>query len=384
VQRGLRPLEWALLGFFGFVLVRVGPAVFLEWRELAGLRTVTVFFALALVGFVSLSLESAALPWPAEVLPLRPLWRLSLVPAALPLVAFLGLAVSSLELRHTLETTRAAQRLAVLSTLVLRVVGFGLPTLFLWVAVGLEAKTAGRVVPRHLVQVFGRRLLAAVREWSPLLIILSAYAWMDAVVGGKLGEGRDALMASVDRALFLGVDPQDLLQPLIWAPLSEWLAFCYSMYAVLFPLVLGVVAFKGGPGALRVASWPIGVGLLIAYVSYSLVPVEGPLLHRHFDVPLDLYVIGPVKEAMMDATRITWDCFPSMHTCCTVLLGWAAWRFARRLFWALSPVIVSIPCACVYLRYHYVIDVLAGLALAAMLIASTRWVERRRSGWLTA
>ena len=41
----LRPIEWAVLGFIGFVLLRVGPGVFLEFQQLAGLRTVTVFSA---------------------------------------------------------------------------------------------------------------------------------------------------------------------------------------------------------------------------------------------------------------------------------------------------------------------------------------------------
>lgn len=70
----------------------------------------------------------------------------------------------------------------------------------------------------------------------------------------------------------------------------------------------------------------------------------------------------------MDATRITYDCFPSMHTCCTVLLGWSAFRHVRPLFWWILPIVVSMPLACVYLRYHYVVDVLAGLALAAVMI----------------
>jgi membrane-associated phospholipid phosphatase len=115
----------------------------------------------------------------------------------------------------------------------------------------------------------------------------------------------------------------------------------------------------------------VGTALLLSYVSYSLIPVKGPLLTRTFDVSLEYYLIGPVKEAMMDATRVTWDCFPSMHTCCTMLMAWCCWRHVRRLFWALLPIFVSMPLACVYLRYHYVIDVLVGLVLAVVMITLT-------------
>lgn len=375
--KALRPLEWAVVGFVLFVWMRVGTSVFAEWRELAGQRTVTLFFALSLVAFITLAVRFASTPW-ADVR-LAPRHRLALLPAALPLAAF---GVIALEQGHQLfREGRPAQHVAALAAVGLRVVGLGLPTLFLWLVVGLELKRHGRVRGLRTVPEAVAQLLGALREWVPLLLILSAYAWMDAVVGGKLGEGRDALMLRADRALFLGHDPQDLLSPWLWAPLSEWLAFCYTMYAVLYPLVLGVLAFRGGTRALRVASWPLGIGLLAGYVSYSFIPVKGPLLTRSFDTSLDLYLIGPMKEAMMDATRVTYDCFPSMHTCCTVLLGWAAWRFVPRLFWGLSPIIVSMPLACVYLRYHYVVDVLAGLGLAAALIAMTAWFERR-SEWL--
>ena len=74
----------------------------------------------------------------------------------------------------------------------------------------------------------------------------------------------------------------------------------------------------------------------------------------------------------MDVTRLTFDCFPSMHTACTALMAWVAWRYARRLFFWILPVVISMPFACVYLRYHYVVDVLAGLVVASVAIALDR------------
>ena len=369
--RAIRPLEWALLGFALFVLVRVGPRVFLEWRELAGLRTVTVFLALALVAFVDLTRQFRATPWPDGAAGVRRMQRVLLPVAALPLVGAALAAVTNAALREQVLAARAAQAIPMLATVVLRVAGFGLPTLALWVGLGLHVKEVGELQARRFLSDSVAGLARLLRDWTPILLILSAYAWMDAVVQGHLAPEQDALMASLDRALFGGVDPLDLVARLIATPLSEWLAFAYSFYAVLYPLVLGGISMFAGRTALREACFTVGVALLLGYVSYSLIPVKGPLLTRTFDVSLEYYLIGPVKEALMDATRITWDCFPSMHTCCTVLLGWSAWRHVRRLFWFILPIVVSMPLACVYLRYHYVIDVVAGLALAAAMIALT-------------
>ena len=73
----------------------------------------------------------------------------------------------------------------------------------------------------------------------------------------------------------------------------------------------------------------------------------------------------------MDRTRITYDCFPSFHTAGALLLSWGCWRHARKVFWLTLPMVASIPFACVYLRYHYVIDVVAGIALASVLAWAT-------------
>lgn len=364
-------MEWALLAFLVFVLVWVGPRVFLEWRELAGLRTVTVFFALALVGFIDLARRLNAKPWPDWAVGARRMQRILLPVALLPLVGAALAALSSAELRAGVAAARPAQAIPMIATVLLRVVGFGLPTLVLWASLGVFVKEQDALDAKRWALGGLRSLLEMVRDWAPILLVLSGYAWMDAVVQGHKAPEQDALMAHLDRVLFLGVDPLDLLEKLIWTPLSEWLAFAYSFYAVLYPLVLGAIFMFGGKRALRETSFILGVALLASYVSYSLVPVKGPLLTRTFQVSLEYYLIGPVKEALMDATRVTWDCFPSMHTCCTILMGWATWRHVRRLFWAILPVVISMPFACVYLRYHYVVDVLAGLAFAGVLIAIT-------------
>jgi hypothetical protein len=355
VLKLLRPIEWAVLAFIAFVLLRVGPEVFLEYRQLAGLRTVSVFFALGLVAAIAQTHEFVKRPWPDKSERSQRLHRASSALAFLPLVVAGIVVLSAPNVWAEASKARTAQLIPMAATLFLRVVGVGLPAILLWLAAGLEVKREGSFDWRRFVKGNGARLFNALRDWAPLLFILSAYAWMDAVVGGKLGEERDALMAAADRALFGGRDPLELLEQLINRPLSEWLAFTYSFYAVMYPLVLGGVLLFGGREALRESSFGLGAALLIGYVSYSLVPVKGPVLARTFDVSLDLYLLASVKEAMMDATRITWDCFPSMHTCCTILLGWIAWRHVRRLFWWLLPMIVSMPFACVYLRYHYVV-----------------------------
>ena len=110
----------------------------------------------------------------------------------------------------------------------------------------------------------------------------------------------------------------------------------------------------------------------------------GPVLAQRFEVSLDLYYVRDMKEMLMDRARITWDCFPSMHTAGSMLMSWLCWRHARRMFWLTLPMEASTPFACVYLRYHYVVDVIAGVALFLFVVWVTPKLLRARHPASTA
>jgi membrane-associated phospholipid phosphatase len=379
VARALRPLEWALLAFFLFVLVRAGPGVFSAWKDLLGGRATTVLFTLGLVAAIQLLWRFTALAWHARVTPpmRRVVWA-ALPLSLLPWAFALSVVLRSSLVQEDLMQAEARTAIAAGAGMFMFTVGFGLPTFLAWLLFANLLREHGEVRWPRVKAALGVAL-STFRDWAPLLVVLSGYEWMRAVVDAGFTGPRDEVMKAIDLKLFFGTDPLDLLEGIIWKPLTEVIAFAYSFYAVLFPLVLGTVFVTGGKRALRISAFRVGCALLIAYVGYCLVPVKGPLFTRTFDVPLDTWLVGPIKEALMDATRISYDCFPSMHTCCTLLLAVCAWQFARKLFWVISPIVVLMPLACVYLRYHYVIDVIAGAALVFPLV----WLSKKLERWIT-
>ncbi len=76
------------------------------------------------------------------------------------------------------------------------------------------------------------------------------------------------------------------------------------------------------------------------------------------------------------------DCFPSGHTQTVLISLWFAFKYRRPLFWIYLPVIIALIISTVYLRYHYVIDLVAGVAAAGITILLgnilwTWWVGQR-------
>jgi membrane-associated phospholipid phosphatase len=70
----------------------------------------------------------------------------------------------------------------------------------------------------------------------------------------------------------------------------------------------------------------------------------------------------------MDFARIRRDVFPSMHVAFSFLVWLYAYRHSRRLFWVLSPLVLSLWVSTVYLRYHYLVDCVAGFVLVPLCL----------------
>jgi membrane-associated phospholipid phosphatase len=73
------------------------------------------------------------------------------------------------------------------------------------------------------------------------------------------------------------------------------------------------------------------------------------------------------------------DCFPSGHTMVVLAVLIEAARRSRKTFLWFLPFAVGLLMATVYCRYHYVADVLAGLALVFVAVPLGNALYRRFS-----
>jgi membrane-associated phospholipid phosphatase len=81
-----------------------------------------------------------------------------------------------------------------------------------------------------------------------------------------------------------------------------------------------------------------------------------------------LFIAGPLQEILNRLEGVKRDAFPSGHTAITLTVVYLAWRFERRLFAFFLPVALALIASTVYCRYHYVVDVIAGIGLALLTI----------------
>jgi membrane-associated phospholipid phosphatase len=233
---------------------------------------------------------------------------------------------------------------------------------------------------RHRKTFRPRDALRDLRIWWPLLAMVASYPLVPAIIDGSGEADADFWLSRIDAALFLGHDPLLLAERLIHPALSEWMAFCYTSYGLLFILTAALFLL---PSDERPARWFVtaaSLTLAVGYVGYTLVPAVGPLFwQKNFTRGLDFQYMSELKAMLHDRPRIARDCFPSLHTAVTLMILYGTRRWLRRAFWLMLPIAATIPVACVYMRHHYVIDVVAGAALAWAVIAALRPLERARA-----
>lgn len=157
-----------------------------------------------------------------------------------------------------------------------------------------------------------------------------------------------------------------------------WLVDClflaYVSYYVLPIALLTVLFLQKHPG-FRAAVDTIAIAFYAHYLMYLVFPVVGP--HRNPDlagaaaIPSGGWLTALSTAFIRQAELTDEDCFPSAHTSIAILCVLLAWRYHRPLVrWFTLPAVL-IALATVVLRFHYVADVLAGVAVAA---AAYAWV----------
>jgi membrane-associated phospholipid phosphatase len=365
-----------LLCFVGYCLVRAAALGAVSIDAPPSLPRGDILVAMLLVLSIRLGLEYRAMPWPPDFVSQRRLHRLLLVAFLLagivPTVVMFAIPRYAPDLRSQGGGAVAQSVLSAYAWARI-VLTFLLPGAIFWLASGLYVKKHGRFTVIGLVRESAPGAIDVLRDWAPPLALVYCYVALGPILNQRLFPDRDEAIARIDALLFFGNDPLRLCERIISAPLSEWLSGCYVFYGPLYPLVLGAIFAKRERAPFREAAFAVTLVLAVGYVGYALVPVKGPLFVEKFERSLDLYYTAWLKDQLMDRTRVPRDCFPSLHTGASLTLLWSAVRYLPKLGRVLFPVVISIPFACVYLRYHYVTDVIAGFTLfAAVAVCTSR------------
>jgi len=219
------------------------------------------------------------------------------------------------------------------------------------------------------------------RNWYPVVYVGSSYKEMALLIPAVRHTDSDQWLADLDFRIW-HANPTVWLERIHTPALTELLQVIYTFFVPAVLLVAFLIWRKQRFSEFQYYAFLIALGFLASYLGYLVVPARGPrFLLRHLQhIPLQgLWFFQNMQSALDRLESAHYDCFPSGHTELTILAWWGSRMVSNRLFWvyfAYTPLIIF---ATVYLRYHYSVDVLAGVVLAAALILSAPAMYRRLS-----
>ena len=202
-------------------------------------------------------------------------------------------------------------------------------------------------------------------DFYPAAFIPFIYESLGPLIAAARGRPRDDLLIALDRAI-LGGDLSNLLQPLVTPFLAAFMYVAYSTYYFL-PLVLGGFLWSRDVAVARRYIFTLTICFFVSYAGYFTIPAYGPrtALADRNRVPLEASrVARAISRTIDELERTKLDAFPSGHTMITTAVLIVAWRRFRRLFWFLLPAAFLLILSTMYCRYHYLVDVVAGVVLA--------------------
>ena len=247
-----------------------------------------------------------------------------------------------------------------------------------WVAI-----TALTVAP-----ILVNRARPGVASWRARLFVFlltmnAAYFRMAAVVAATGRGSHDAPLQALDRRLFGDVLPR-LTDRFAHPLLTELLSACYFL---LFPYILAsclrwAARVRTVPGTAQRFYAGFFAIYAVGFLGYLLVPARGPWLDmpEAFAAPLGGGWIARLNDAVVRRGTNHVDVFPSLHVAASAYMLLFDRRHDPARFRRWLVPVLGLWVSTIYLRYHYGVDVLAGLALAAAaLLLAERWPSRSRT-----
>jgi len=300
----------------------------------------------------------------------------------------------SSRLRITFLTTTDVATIVFLALLSLLNIGFTQVIPYWHVLVGCNVLFIC-LIPVLAIKAKGTRsrLISYIRDWYSVPMILYVFKETYLMVHPIHPQDYDWLLISIDRWIF-GGDPTRWLSTFAHPFVTEILQLSYASYYLILLSVFFELSFEKRHTEFFLGSFLVVYGFYLSYVGYFLLPAVGPRFTLYDFNSLNSSLPGVwatnalrdfvnagesiprnVPNAVDFAQR---DAFPSGHTQLTLTIMYISFSNHLKSRWIILVAGSLLIISTVYLRYHYAVDVIAGVAFFLLTVWSGKKID---AGW---
>jgi membrane-associated phospholipid phosphatase len=235
-------------------------------------------------------------------------------------------------------------------------------------AIGVHLAIAGAIaIVARRASISQNPVLQFVRHWYPLPLYIFFFEELQGLVHVIFPGWFDRWLIQFDFNL-AGVHPSVWLNQVANPVLNDAMQFAYMTYFLFLVILPGILYCEKKFDSFWTVMTATAIAHYTVYLIAILFPIESPffsLAYLH-SAPL---VGGPFTatiELVERFGRVHGAAFPSAHVAGSMVAILASRRYKPWLYWICAPLFVAMCVATVYGRYHYVADVIAGIAVGAM------------------
>ncbi|MEW6086795.1 MAG: phosphatase PAP2 family protein [bacterium] len=206
------------------------------------------------------------------------------------------------------------------------------------------------------------KIIRFLRFWYPPVLYTFLYEETSRLNHIFFKEYLDPLFQNIEFAIFKSQPSLWFSEkfPYIW--LKEIFHFFYFSYYLLIP-VLGLILYFKDIKKFQHFIFTVSFTFYFCYLIYIFLPVVGPLI---WDFPkMKGFIFVPLMNFIYAYAEKPGAAFPSSHVAVALIVTFFSFKYNRRLSLYFLIDVILLAIATVYCRFHYVIDVAAGIITAA-------------------
>ena len=211
--------------------------------------------------------------------------------------------------------------------------------------------------------------------WYILPAIFMSFKEIYFMVKPIAGVDFDQYLIAIDKFIF-GVNPTQFLYQFATPIVTEILQLAYASFFIMPLVLLLELQIKKQLLNFKFVAFALVLGFILSYIGYFIVPAIGPRFTLHnfemtnTELP-GLWLTNFLREFINAGEAIPKgtpnpievvqrDVFPSGHTQMTLVTMYLAYKLKANFRHLIYPVGTLLIFATVYLRYHYVVDLIGG------------------------
>lgn len=228
-----------------------------------------------------------------------------------------------------------------------------------------------------------RSVTRFLRFWYPVFMVFFCFKEIYVIMISAHNVLYDEYLIRIDKWLF-GVNPTDFLSQYLNPYAVEFLQIVYGLFYVM-PVIYAMELYLWHRyEELKYAIFVVFFGFYLSFIGYLLVPAIGPRFTLY-----DFHNLNNELQGFFFAEKIRdfinfgesipknipnpqdfaqRDAFPSGHAIMIILITYLSHKIKSNSFYFYLPYSILMLFSTVYLRYHYVIDLIAAVPFVLITI----------------